>query len=62
VSSDTHPRLAKLIAAFLFGVGAGDAVVFAGVAVVLGAAAILASYIPARRSARLDPLVALRTE
>jgi putative ABC transport system permease protein len=52
----------KLIAGFLFGVGPSDAVVFAGVAVVLGATTLLASYLPARRAAHLDPLAALRAE
>lgn len=53
---------ARLIAHFLFGVSAADPITFAGVCAVLGAVAALASYIPARRAARVDPIVALRSE
>jgi predicted permease len=47
---------------FLFGLGAADPVTFAGMAVVLAIVAICASYIPARRAARADPMEALRAE
>jgi predicted permease len=53
---------ARLIAHFLFGVSATDPITFAGVCVALGAVAALASYIPARRAARVDPIIALRSE
>jgi predicted permease len=53
---------ARLIAHFLFGVSATDPVTFAGVCVALGAVAALASYIPARRAARVDPIIALKAE
>lgn len=46
----------------LFGVSATDQVVLAGGAAILMAAALLASWIPARRAARMDPARALRTE
>jgi putative ABC transport system permease protein len=52
----------RLITHFLFGVDAADPITFVGVCVALGAVAALASYIPARRAARVDPIEALRTE
>jgi putative ABC transport system permease protein len=47
---------------FLFDLTPSDPVTYAGVVVVLGAAAILASWVPARRASRVDPVVALRAE
>jgi ABC-type antimicrobial peptide transport system permease subunit len=52
----------RLLASLLFGVTATDAVTFGAMAVLLAAVAVLASYIPARRSAMIDPLSALRSE
>jgi putative ABC transport system permease protein len=52
----------RLLASLLYGVGANDFVIYAAVLLSLGAAAILASYIPARRAARVDPITALRSE
>jgi putative ABC transport system permease protein len=52
----------SLLASLLFGVERADPITFAGVAILLVAAAILACYIPARRAMRTDPLVALRYE
>jgi ABC-type lipoprotein release transport system permease subunit len=46
----------------LFGVSSWDAPTLAGVAVVLASSALLASYLPARRAASVDPVEALRTE
>jgi len=53
---------ATLIRGLLFGVRTWDAATLAGVSAVLAIAAMLASYIPARRAARVDPMVALRYE
>ncbi len=53
---------AKLMREMLFGVQSWDPPTFAAVAVVLGMAAILASYLPARRAASVNPVEALRAE
>jgi len=52
--------LTKLLATLLFNVGARDPITLVGSAVILAAVAFAACYLPARRAARMDPLVALR--
>ena len=52
----------RVIGAFLYGVGATDPLTFVAVPLLLGAVAVVASYIPARRAVKVDPLVALRYE
>ncbi|MGH9407926.1 MAG: FtsX-like permease family protein, partial [Vicinamibacterales bacterium] len=54
--------LARLIKAFLFGVTAGDPIVFSGVPIVLAIVAMIAVWLPARRASRVDPVIALRYE
>jgi putative ABC transport system permease protein len=54
--------LTRLMTNLLFSVSPADPATFAAVAIVLVLVALLASYIPARRTLRVDPMIALRHE
>ena len=52
----------RMLQGILYGVGGSDRVAFVGMAALLCATVLLASWLPARRAARVDPIAALRTE
>ena len=52
----------RVMASLLYGVSTTDRLTFAGPPLILMAVALLATYFPARRAARVDPTVALRSE
>jgi ABC-type lipoprotein release transport system permease subunit len=52
----------RVLRTFLFDLTSSDPLTYVAIVVVLGGAAILASWIPARRASRVDPVVALRAE
>jgi putative ABC transport system permease protein len=52
----------RLVSSLLFGIQATDPLTFAAIALLLLMVALLASYIPARRAARIDPMISLRYE
>jgi putative ABC transport system permease protein len=54
--------LSRVLTSQLYGVSARDPVTYASVALLLGGVALAASYLPARRAVRLDPMASLRSE
>lgn len=54
--------VSRVLASLLFGIGGADSLIYAGVSLLLVLVALAACYIPARRAARFDLMVALRYE
>ncbi|HEV2132038.1 MAG TPA: FtsX-like permease family protein, partial [Longimicrobiaceae bacterium] len=52
----------RVIRSLLYDVSATDPITYVGVVLFLGAVALLAAYLPARRATRVDPMIALRSE
>jgi putative ABC transport system permease protein len=54
--------VSRLLRSFLFGISALNPAMFGGVVVIVAIVALLAAYLPARRAARVDPMMVLREE
>jgi ABC-type lipoprotein release transport system permease subunit len=53
---------ARVVSSQLVDLSPGDPAAFAGALLFLGAVALLASYVPARRASRVDPMLTLRSQ
>src|SRR5690242_1910191 len=62
ISLPTALLTTKVVESFLFGIKPNDPAALSAAAVLLVSAAVLASYVPARRASRIDPMTALRHE
>jgi putative ABC transport system permease protein len=54
--------ITRVLSGFLFGIKPMDPITFLAVPLLLATVALLASYIPARRATKVDPMIALRYE
>jgi ABC-type antimicrobial peptide transport system permease subunit len=54
--------LTRFMSSLLFGIRASDPLTFGAVSLLLAAVALIASYVPGRRAARIDPMTSLRSE
>ncbi|CAN5811339.1 hypothetical protein BH24GEM1_BH24GEM1_11600 [soil metagenome] len=54
--------LSRVLSSQLFGITARDPVTFVSVAILLGVVALAATWLPAQRAARVDPMISLRSE
>jgi putative ABC transport system permease protein len=54
--------LTRFLSSLLYGVSAADPITFASIALLFAVVALTASYLPARRAMKVDPLIALRHE
>lgn len=52
----------RLLSRFLYGISPADPATFAGISLFLAAVTLAATFVPARRAAQVDPIVALRYE
>ena len=54
--------LTRFLSSMLFGVSAADPITFVAIALLLAFVALMASFVPARRAMKVDPIAALRHE